>query len=137
MHDSTAVADEIEKIERLLGDGPSAGAGPSSTSGSTPTAAALDVNTAPALLREKQEKGEASSEAPDATPARVYIRKTCPGASGPHLVKVAPGVALSDKWKLEWIAVPEERLTRPLTVRCSACQLQITIAREAALELAE
>ena len=74
---------------------------------------------------------EETSATPD--PGRlscVYIRKTCPGADGAHLVKVAPGVALPAQWGGEWNHVPEERLVSPTTIRCTVCQFRITITRE-------
>jgi len=138
VHESTAVVDEIEKLDRSLGGGLLSGGGPSSASGSVQTSE-LDMDTAPVDLHEEEEPASpATLEAPHAEwTKRVYIRKTCPGADNAHLVKVAPGVALSDEWESEWADVPEERLGLPITVRCNGCQLRVAITRESALEMAE
>ena len=58
----------------------------------------------------------------------VYIRRTCPSADLPHLVRVPTG-ALPPQGT-DWVKVPEEELERAQKVQCTKCESVLIIARD-------
>jgi hypothetical protein len=58
----------------------------------------------------------------------VYIRRTCPSADLPHLVRVPKGAVPPQG--TDWVQVPEEELEKRKTVQCTQCERVLLLARD-------
>ena len=74
------------------------------------------------------EVGPPTDDGGDYEMTDVYIRRTCPSAVLPHLVRVPTG-ALPPQGT-DWVKVPEEELERAQKVQCTKCESVLIIARD-------
>jgi hypothetical protein len=74
------------------------------------------------------EVGPPTDDGSDYEMTDVYIRRTCPSADLPHLVRVPKGAVPPQG--TDWVQVPEEDLERAQTVQCTQCESVLLLARD-------
>ena len=74
------------------------------------------------------EVGPPTDDGGDYEMTDVYIRRTCPSADLPHLVRVPKGAVPPQG--TDWVQVPEEELVKRKTVQCTQCERVLLLARD-------
>ena len=74
------------------------------------------------------EVGPPTDDGGDYEMTDVYIRRTCPSADLPHLVRVPKGAVPPQG--TDWVQVPEEELEKRKTVQCTQCERVLLLARD-------